>query len=116
MKPQRLNFDGPATFDPRAMTIAPSVHPQARETSALAAVANQPRRVTQNMQLIALLQQAGERGLADPVIQRLTGWSRQTICARRGNVGTVPAATRWMHRETRLSYTRWRLAEEETNA
>jgi hypothetical protein len=65
------------------MVVAPSRFLEARDTSALAAVANQPRRGTQNEQLLELLRQAGDHGLADPEIAARTGWSRQTICVRR---------------------------------
>lgn len=108
-----LDFIGPITFSTKALIVAPSKHPAAKQISALAAVANHPYRVTQNMRLRELLEKAGAKGLADPVIQRITGWERQTICARRGDVGTVPAATRWHHPKTKRPYTRWRLASDD---
>ena len=103
-----LDFIGPITFSTRALIVAPSKHAQARQTSALAAVANHPYRVTQNQRLTELLEKAGDKGIADPVIRRITGWERQTICARRGDVGTCPAVKRWTSRSGR-TYTRWRL-------
>lgn len=107
-----LDFIGPITMATKALIVAPSKHTQAKETSALAAVANHPIRVNQNTRLRELLEKAGEKGLADPVIQRLTGWERSTICARRADVGVVPAAERWTRRNGR-TYTRWRLATDD---
>lgn len=107
-----LDFIGPITFNTRALIVAPSKHAQAKETSALAAVANHPHRVNQNTRLIALLEKAGAKGLADPVICRITGWPRSTVCARRADVGVMPAKTRYKHRNGR-TYCRWRLASDE---
>ena len=107
-----LDFIGPITFATKALIVAPSKHAAARQTSALAAVANHPHRVTQNMRLAALLERVGEKGIADPVIQRITGWSRQTICARRADVGVRPVGTRWKNRHG-ATYTRWRLATDD---
>lgn len=110
MRQTALDFIGPITFDTKRLIVAPSKHAAAKETSALAAVANHPRRVTQNQRLRELLEKAGEKGIADPVIARMTGWSRQTICARRADIGTTPAETRWRSRRfNNLTYTRWRL-------
>ena len=114
MTVQRLNFDAP--FDPQALTIAPSVHPAARETSALAAVANQPRKGTQNAVVLDLITAAGDIGLSDIEIQRATGYPRQTICARRGDLRaliTVGGRYKW----NGFGYTRWRRkTAEEMNA
>lgn len=109
---QGLDFIGPITMATKALIVAPSKHAAARETSALAAVANHPHRINQNTRLIALLEKAGDKGLADPVIRRITGWERSTICARRADVGVMPAATRYQHRNGR-TYTRWRLATDD---
>lgn len=100
-----LDFDA----DPSTLTVAPSVYPQARETSALAAVQAQPRRGSQNRELMALLRVAGDVGLSDIEIQQRTGWKRQTICLRRFDCRSQlePAPTR--HVEQKRQYTRWRL-------
>ena len=110
MTSPRLDFDGPLVWDPQALTIAPSVHPAARETSALAAVSNQPARANQNTRVLALITAAGETGLSDIEIQSLTGFLRATICARRGDLRSLltPAATRHTPRWTTTTYTRWR--------
>lgn len=114
MSTQRgFDFVGPITFDTKALIVAPSRHAASKETSALAAAGNHPYRATQNDRLLALLQRAGDRGLADPVIQRITGWERSTICARRADVGTVPATKRWSHPKNGRTYTRWRLATDD---
>lgn len=86
-------------FDPQALIIAPSVYPQARETSALAAVANLERRATQNTRVLVVIRAAGEAGLSDPEIQRLTGFERSTICLRRHDLRSLlePAARRYKH-------------------
>lgn len=110
---QDFDFVGPITFDTKALIVAPSRHAAAKETSALAAAGNHKHRATQNDRLLALLLKAGEKGLADPVIRRITGWERSTICARRADVGTVPAAKRWNHPKNGRTYTRWRLATDE---
>ena len=103
-----FDFVGPITFATKALIVAPSKHAQARETSALSAVENSTRAVTQNLRLLEILKKVGDEGIADPVIRRITKWERQTICARRADVGTTPAATRWTNRHGR-SYCRWRL-------
>lgn len=109
-----LDFIGPITFDTKALIVAPSKHAQAKETSALAAVANHPHRVTQNMRLAELLKERGQYGgLSDPEIQKITGWERSTICARRADVGVVPSGERWTRPGTNRSYTRWRLATDD---
>lgn len=107
-----LDFIGPITLSTKALIVAPSKHAAAKQTSALAAVANHPRRLTQNQRLTELLEQAGARGLADPIIERITGWSRQTICARRADVGVMPCAERYKRRNG-MTYTRWRLATDD---
>lgn len=76
-----FNWDA---VDPGALVVAPSVHPQARETSALAAAANIPDRATQNATILRLIALAGEAGLSDHELHVMTGFSRATICARRG--------------------------------
>ena len=73
-------------FDQSALTVAPSPHLAARETSALAAVENLPHRATQNTRILALLTAAGPAGMSDAEIARATGYCRATICARRGNL------------------------------
>jgi len=96
-------------FDAQAITVAPSIFPQARETSALAAIQAQPIRGERNLLLLQLLKEAGELGLSDLEIQALTGWKRQTICVRRFDCRSriVPAETR--HQANGRYYTRWRL-------
>lgn len=110
MSQPRLDFVGPVTFDAQALTIAPSRHPQARETSALAAVDNQPRRANQNDTILRLITAAGEQGISDPELQRCTGYLRSTICARRGDLRDLiePAAGRHTPKDTTRSYTRWK--------
>lgn len=90
-----LNFDA----DVSSLTIAPSPHPQARETSALAAVANLPKRASQNEAVLKVIRASGADGLSDPEIQRLTGLCRQTICLRRHDLRSLlePAARRYKH-------------------
>lgn len=109
---QALDFIGPITLSTKALIVSPSKHSAAKQTSALAAVANHPRRVTQNQKLTELLEKAGARGLPDPIIERLTGWSRQTICARRADVGVMPCSERYK-RQNGMTYTRWRLATDD---
>jgi len=108
MTTPRLDFYGPLAWDTHGLTIAPSVHPAARETSALAAVGNQPARATQNTHVLALITAAGEVGISDPELEKATGYSRQTLCARRGDLKSfwTPAATRY--RDMGQTYTRWR--------
>lgn len=109
MPQPRLDFSTP--WDPNAFTVAPSGCPQARETSALAAVQNAPIRGSQNVQLMQLLEAAGEVGLSDLEIQQRTGWKRQTICVRRFDLRSrlEPATTR--HEQNGRSYTRWRVSK-----
>lgn len=114
MKQNALDFIGPITFDTKRLIIAPSKDVRARETSALAAVGNHPHRVTQNQRLRELLKDRGPfGGLSDPEIQRITGWERSTICARRADVGVRSTSERWTNPKTNRTYTRWRLATDE---
>jgi hypothetical protein len=94
--------------------VAPSKDVHARETSALAAVGNHPFRVTQNQRLTELLRSRSDfGGMSDPEIQRVTGWERSTICARRADVGVRSTGERWTNPKTGRTYTRWRLATDE---
>lgn len=104
----------PLDFSAKAVTVAPSAFPQARETSALAAIQVQPIRGQRNLLLLQLLKEAGELGLSDIEIQRLTGWPRQTICVRRFDCRSriVPAETRY--EVNGRKYTKWRLIDDHT--
>lgn len=106
-----LDFIGPVIFDPQSMAIAPSPHPQARETSALAANENLSRRASQTARLLSIIRNAGEDGISDIELQRATGFSRATICARRGwDLRTVlEPAGRYTDSITKRSYCRWRV-------
>jgi hypothetical protein len=89
----------PLDFDPSSLVIAPSRYPQSRETSALAAVANHPKRSGQNARVLEVITAAGEAGLSDPEIARVTGLQRQTICVRRHDLRSLlePATRRYKH-------------------
>lgn len=106
MRPSQLTI----AFDFDDLTVAPSIYPQARETSALAAIQIQPIRGERNLLLLQLLNEAGEIGLSDPEIVQLTGWCRAGTCARRfdcrSRIG--PAATRF--EANGRKYQRWKLA------
>lgn len=106
-----LDFVGPEIFDPQSMAIAPSPHPQARETSALAANENLSRRATQTARLLSIIKNAGDEGISDIELQRATGYGRPTICARRGwDLRTVlEPAGRYTDSITKRSYTRWKV-------
>lgn len=94
-----LDFSGSALFDPRSVVTAPSAHPAARETSALAGVANLPKRGNQNARVLEVIRAAGQEGLSDPEIARLSGFQRATICARRYDLRSLlePAERRYQH-------------------
>lgn len=114
MSQQGFDFIGPISMATKALIVAPSKHAHARETSALAAAGNHPHRVTQNQRLAELLEERGKQGgLSDPEIQKITGWERSTICARRADVGVVPTGERWTNPKANRTYTRWRLATAE---
>jgi hypothetical protein len=70
-------------IDPSGLVVAPSVYPQARETSAIAGVMAGKERSADNARLLALITAAGETGMSDQEIREATGWERQTICLRR---------------------------------
>lgn len=108
-----LDFtEGPQEFDPKALLIAPSTHAEARETSALAAVKNTKRSTPQCLTILAVLREAGERGLSDIEIHRITKLSRQTICARRGDLGELlEPYGRHTDAQTGSTFTRWRLVK-----
>lgn len=114
MRQCALDFIGPAIFDASSLAIAPSVSPQARETSALAANANLSRRATQTARVLSIIRHAGEQGISDLELQRATGYSRQTICARRGwDLRSLiePAAKRYEDPVSKRTFTRWRLKD-----
>lgn len=73
-----------SSVEPSSLVVAPSSHPQARETSALAAVGNAPDRASQNAVILRLVTEAGDAGLSDHELHLMTGYARATICARRG--------------------------------
>lgn len=103
-----LNFDA----DPQTVVVAPSCFPQARETSAMAAIQVQPKRVTQNTQLLELLKTAGDRGLSDLEIQQVTGWLRQSICARRRDCRSLMTKAETRQIVGKFRYQRWKLKED----
>jgi len=108
-QPSLLDFaHGPAEFDPHGLTIAPSVSPAARETSALAAVENLPRKATQCETVLRLITAAGETGISDLELQRASGMLRSSLCARRRDLASLiePAGTRYTAHGR--SYCRWR--------
>lgn len=76
-------------FDVSTLTVAPSPHPAARETSALAAVANLPRRATQNAQVLVLITAAGASGLSDEELRQATGIPRHVLTLRRHDLRTL---------------------------
>lgn len=111
MSQQGFDFIGPISMATKALIVAPSKDARARETSALAAAGNHQHRVTQNQRLTELLKERGPHGgLSDPEIQKITGWERSTICARRADVGVRSTGERWTNPKTERTYTRWRLA------
>jgi len=89
------SFDWHAV-DPSSLVVAPSPHPQARETSALAAVQAQKARAGHNARVLELITAAGDAGMSDEEIRRATGLSRQSICLRRFDLRDflTPAARR----------------------
>lgn len=99
----------PFDFDAAALVIAPSPCLGARETSALAAVANLPHRATQNARLLALITAAGDAGMSDAELQQATGYCRATICARRGDLRAfLTAGTRRAVSPYGKTMTTWR--------
>lgn len=106
MKQPALQFGSELTGH---LTVAPSAFLPARETSALAAVDNVPRKGTQNATVLHFITAAGSRGLSDRELERLTGYLRSTICARRGDLAGLlePADTRDLTNPHRPQ-TRWR--------
>ena len=113
MSQQPLDFTGAFQFDPTAMAIAPSPHPEAKETSALAAIENAQtsRKAVQNTRILSLIRAAGDTGISDLELHRATGYPRSSICARRGyDLKTlIEPAGRYQDAHTKRSYTRWRL-------
>lgn len=55
-------------------------------TSEAAARAVEPRSGTQRLTVLELIREAGERGLTDEELSRLTGWSGNTVRPRRGEL------------------------------
>lgn len=106
-----LDFIGPVIFDPQSMAISPSPHPLAKEHSALAANENLSRRASQTARLLSIIRNAGDEGISDLELQRATGFSRATICARRGwDLRTLlTTAGRYTDPTTKRSYTRWKV-------
>lgn len=117
MKPHQsaLDFTGALHFDPQAMAVAPSVHQDARETSALAAIENAQtgRKARQNTAILDLLRAAGSLGMSHFELQRATGYSRQTICARMGFdlKPLLEIAGRYLDKQSTRPVCRWRLKD-----
>lgn len=113
MKQTGFDFSALSQFDPSAMAVAPSVHREARETSALAAIENAQtgRKAAQNTQILLLLRAAGSIGMSHFELKRATGFSRQTICARMGwdLKSLIEPAGRYKDRESIKPVTRWKL-------
>jgi hypothetical protein len=88
----KFDFD----LDQHSLVVAPSAHLEARETSAMAALAAQPFRGSQCATLLKLIEAAGEAGMSDPEIARALGWPRATICIRRHDLRAflIPATRR----------------------
>lgn len=84
------------TVDVNALVVAPSQYPQARETSALAAVSAQKTRSADNVRVLAVITAAGDQGMSDEEIRQATGLSRQSICLRRFDLRAflIPATRR----------------------
>jgi hypothetical protein len=104
-------------FDLATLTVAPSPTIAAKQTSAWAALANLPRRGTQCAILLELITAAGERGLSDEELHRASGIKRQSICARRKDLGSlITAAARRDETSGQTPMTCWRrqTAEERT--
>ena len=59
---------------------------EARQTSAEAAIQAAPSAMGKAVQLLALIDAAGEAGISDPEIHRITKWPRSTICSVRNSV------------------------------
>lgn len=83
-------------FDQAVLTVAPSPFVEARETSALAAVAAAPAKARKAAELLRLVEVAGREGISDPEIARATGWPRSTVCSIRNSVRgfLIPAERR----------------------
>ena len=97
-------------FNPRTATVAPSPSPAARQTSALAAIANHPRRGTQNELIYRIIKGAGSVGISDPELAAFTGLLRSTICARRRDLAAfIIAAERRAKSPYGVACTCWRL-------
>jgi len=80
MRQQPLDW---TAVEPSLLVVAPSRHAAARETSALAAVANTKARSGDNARVFALITASGESGMSDYEIQCATGLGRASICLRR---------------------------------
>lgn len=96
-------------FDAAALTVAASPFLEARETSALAAVAAAPAKARKAAELLRLVDAAGDAGISDPEIARATGWPRSTVCSVRNSVrGFLAPATRRAVSEYGIACVCWR--------
>lgn len=96
-------------FDPTYLVVAPSKDLAAKETSAIAAVQAQPKRLSKNAQLMILMRAAGEVGLSDPEIQQRTGWERHVIPLRRFDCRSQLEVAPTRDVQHGQPYTRWRV-------
>ena len=60
--------------------------PMSRQNSALAAIAAAETRATKSRQLLELFREAGDMGLTDKQIERLTGWITGTVLSTRNGL------------------------------
>lgn len=110
MTQPRPAFDGTVSSH---LTVAPSPFLEARETSALAAVATAPTKARKAAELLRLIDAAGRAGMSDPEIHAATRWPRSTICSIRNSVRIFlwPADRRAVS-EWGIECTCWRRASE----
>lgn len=106
-----FDWTAPVERERNSLPVAQSQHPIATHHSAMGAEAAAKTRVKKSIQLRALLEKAGSRGLSDWEIHRETGWLMSTVNGTRNRMShAIWPAEREGESPSGNPVTCWRLA------
>lgn len=106
-----FDWTAPVQQERTSLPVAQSQHAIATHHSAVAAATASKTRVAKSIQLRALLERAGKRGLSDWEIHNETGWVMGTVCSTRNRMmHTLWPADREAESPSGQPVTCWRLA------
>lgn len=110
----RFDWSAPVERERNSLPVAQSEHTIATHHSAMGAEAAAKTRVSKSIQLRALLEKAGDRGLSDWEIHKETGWLMSTVNGVRNHMShAIWPADREDESPSGNPITCWRLATRE---